>query len=248
MKVALFATCVVDQLYPAVAHSVSQVLKRFGCEVTLPSAQVCCGQPALNSGYFADAQRVAAGLLHAFDDADYVVSPSGSCAAMVRHHYAQLFKDDPAQLAAAERLSGKLHEFSQFMVNVLRVERLDGSFPHAVTFHPSCHGARLLGVRQEPLSLLRAVPDLSLRPLPQADDCCGFGGTFAVKLPEISLAIADEKLRHVSETGARYLVGTDMGCLMHLSGRMQRRGIDVEALHLAQLVERALGATSAGTS
>jgi L-lactate dehydrogenase complex protein LldE len=241
VKVALFATCLVDQLYPAVAHSVSQVLRRFGCEVTFPRGQVCCGQPALNSGYFDDARRVAAGVLDAFEDADHVVTPSGSCAAMVRHHYERLFEDEPARLAAAQRLSGKLHEFSQFLVNVLKVERIDGSFPHAVTFHPSCHGARLLGVREEPLALLRAVPGLSLRPLPQADDCCGFGGTFAVKLPEISLAIADEKLRHVAETGVGFLVGTDLGCLMHLSGRMQRRGLRVEALHIAQLIERALG-------
>jgi L-lactate dehydrogenase complex protein LldE len=128
------------------------------------------------------------------------------------------------------------------MVNVLQVEQLAGSFPHAVTFHPSCHGARLLGVREEPLALLRKVPRLRLVPLPNADDCCGFGGTFAVKLPEISAAIADEKLAHVQSTGARYLVGTDAGCLMHLAGRMQRRGVAVEALHIAELVDRALGA------
>lgn len=242
MKVALFATCVVDQMYPEVAHSAARVLRHLGCEVSFPASQVCCGQPAYNSGYVPEARQVAESLLAAFEDADYVVSPSGSCAAMVRHHYGALFADDATRREAAARLSGKLYEFSQFLVNVLGVEQLDGSFPHAVTFHPSCHGARLLGVRQEPLALLRAVPGLTLRPLPCADDCCGFGGTFAVKLPELSAAIADEKLRHVSETGAPYLVGTDVGCLMHLSGRMQRRGVKVEALHIAQLVERALGA------
>jgi L-lactate dehydrogenase complex protein LldE len=127
---------------------------------------------------------------------------------------------------------------------VLQVEQLAGSFPHAVTFHPSCHGARLLGAREEPLALLRAVPDLLLRPLACADDCCGFGGTFSVKLPEISAAMADEKLRHVGDTGARYLVGTDLGCLMHLSGRMQRRGLPIEALHIAELVDRAQAPTA----
>lgn len=242
MKVALFASCVADQLYPEVAHSVARVLSRFDCEVSFPPSQVCCGQPALNSGYFAEARRVARVLLDAFADSDYVVVPSGSCAAMVHHHYAQLFADDPKRGAAAQQLSSKLFEFSQFMVNVLKVERVDGSFPHPVTFHPSCHAARLLGVRAEPLSLLAAVPGLELRPLPRAEDCCGFGGTFAVKLPEISVAIADEKLRHVSSTGARYLVGTDLGCLMHLAGRMQRRGLAIEALHIAQLLDRALGA------
>lgn len=239
MKVALFATCVVDQMYPAVAESVARVLGRHGCEVSFPAAQVCCGQPAFNSGYFDDARRVAERLLDALAGADHVVTPSGSCAAMIHHHYGRLFQDDAARLAAATRLAERSYEFSQFMVNVLHVERFEGSFPHAVTFHPSCHGARLLGARQEPLALLRAVPDLELRPLPQADDCCGFGGTFAVKLPEVSAAIADEKLRHVSETRARYLVGTDLGCLMHLSGRMRRRGVAVEALHIAQLIDRA---------
>lgn len=244
MKVALFATCLVDQLYPAVARSVERVLRAFGCQVSFPPAQVCCAQPALNSGYRDEARRVAAGLLEAFAEVDGVVTPSGSCAAMIHHHYAGLFAGDPPRLRQAEQLSSKIYEFSQFMVNVLGVERIAGSFPHTVTFHPSCHGARLLGVREEPLSLLRAVPGLSLLPLPRADDCCGFGGTFAVKLPEISAAIADEKLRHVSDTGARYLVGTDLGCLMHLAGRMQRRGMTVDVLHVAQVIERALGAAA----
>jgi L-lactate dehydrogenase complex protein LldE len=242
VKVALFASCVADQLYPEVAHSVSRVLRHYDCDVSFPPAQVCCGQPALNSGYFPEARRVASVLLDAFADSDYVVAPSGSCAAMVHHHYAQLFQDDRERRKAAERLSSKIYEFSQFMVRVLKVERVRGSFPHAVTFHPSCHAARLLGVRAEPLALLAAVPNLELRPLPHADDCCGFGGTFAIKLPEISAAIADEKLRHTASTQARYLVSTDLGCLMHLAGRMRRRGMDVEALHIAQLLERALGA------
>lgn len=242
MRVALFASCVADQFYPQVARSVSRVLTRYGCDVTFPLSQVCCGQPALNSGYFAEARKVASTLLDAFADSEYVVAPSGSCAAMVHHHYAQLFEGDPARQAAAAQLSHKIYEFSQFMLNVLELERVNGSFPHAVTFHPSCHAARLLGVREEPLALLRAVPGVELRPLPNAQDCCGFGGTFAVKLPEISAAIADEKLRHVSSTGARYLVGTDLGCLMHLAGRMRRRGMAVEALHIAELVDRALGA------
>jgi L-lactate dehydrogenase complex protein LldE len=242
VKVALFATCVVDQLYPAVAHSTARVLGRHGCEVSFPRAQVCCAQPAFNSGHFDDARRVASSLLAALSGADQVVTPSGSCAAMIHHNYARLFEGDAARLAELERLLPRLHEFSQFMVNVLGVERLAGSFPHAVTFHPSCHGARLLGVKQEPLQLLRAIPGLELRPLANADDCCGFGGTFAVKLPEISAAIADEKLSYVEQSGARYLVGTDLGCLMHLAGRMRRRGLAVEALHVAEVVDRAEGA------
>lgn len=242
MKVALFATCVVDQMFPGVAEATANVLRRYGCEVSFPRAQVCCGQPAMNSGYVEDARRVAAALLDALSDAEYVVTPSGSCAAMIRHHYASLFEGDPARLVQVEQLCERLFELSQFLVDVLEVEQVDGAFPHAVTFHPSCHGARLLGVRQEPLELLGKVPGLQLRPLPNAQDCCGFGGTFAVKLPEISAAIADEKLSHVQSTGARYLVSTDQGCLMHLSGRMQRCGVQVQALHLAELLDRAADA------
>ena len=247
MKVALFATCVVDQMFPGVAEATANVLRRYGCEVSFPKAQVCCGQPAMNSGYVDDARRVAAALLDALSDAEYVVTPSGSCAAMIRHYYASLFEGDAARLGQVEQLCERLFELSQFLVNVLEVEQLDGAFPHAVTFHPSCHGARLLGVRQEPLTLLGKVPGLELLPLPNAQDCCGFGGTFAVKLPEISAAIADEKLSHVQSTGARYLVSTDQGCLMHLSGRMQRCGLEVRPLHLAELLERAADA-SAGAS
>jgi len=161
---------------------------------------------------------------------------------MIHHHYAALFEGDAVRLAQVEQLRERLFEFSQFLVNVLKVEQVEGAFPHAVTFHPSCHGARLLGAKREPLQLLRKVPALELRPLPNAEDCCGFGGTFAVKLPEISAAIADEKLAHVQSTGARYLVSTDLGCLMHLCGRMQRRGLSVEPLHIAELLDRALAA------
>jgi L-lactate dehydrogenase complex protein LldE len=244
LKIALFASCVADQMYPAVAHSAARVLSRYGCEVSFPRAQVCCAQPALNSGYFDEARRVAASLLDALGGADYVVTPSGSCASMICHHYAQLFEGDARRSAEAARLAERCYEFSQFMVNVLKVQRVTGSFPHVVTFHPSCHAARLLGVREEPLALLRAVPDLELRPLANAADCCGFGGTFALKLPQLSCAIADEKLEHVRASGARYLVGTDLGCLMHLSGRMQKRGVPIDALHIAELLERAHGATA----
>ncbi len=244
MKVALFATCVIDQMFPDVAEATANVLRRYGCEVSFPRAQVCCAQPAMNSGYVDDARRVAAALLDALEGAEYVVTPSGSCAAMIHHHYAGLFEGDAARLGQVEQLCARLFELSQFLVNVLGLDELDGAFPHAVTFHPSCHASRLLGVREEPLTLLRKVPELSLLPLPNAQDCCGFGGTFSVKLPEISAAIADEKLSHVQSTGARYLVSTDQGCLMHLSGRMQRCGMDVQALHLAELLDLAADANA----
>lgn len=240
MKVALFTTCLGDQFYPQVGQSVLRVLRRLGCDVEVPSTAVCCGQPAWNSGYAGEARAAALRLLETFGSADYVVSPSGSCCGMIRHYYEELFEDEPALQRQARSVAERSFEFSQFVVSILGVTALDGSFPHRVTYHPSCHGARLLGARAEPLTLLRAIPKLELVPLGHADDCCGFGGTFSIKLSNISVAIADEKVAHVEATGADYLVSTDLGCLMNIAGRMRERGVAVEALHLAQLVERAL--------
>jgi L-lactate dehydrogenase complex protein LldE len=240
MKAALFLTCIADQLYPDVGMSVVRVLRRHGCQVDFPEAQTCCGQPALNSGYPDEARKVARRLIEAFAGAEYVVSPSGSCCGMIRHYYPTLFGADSGLQREAEALAGKVYEFSQFMVRVLGVDRLAGSFPHKVTYHPSCHGARLLGIREEPLALLKAIRGLELVPLPKADDCCGFGGTFAVKLAPISVAIVDEKVAHVRETDTRYLVGTELGCLMNIAGRMRTLGVPTEAVHIAELVDRAL--------
>jgi L-lactate dehydrogenase complex protein LldE len=240
VKVALFSTCLGDQLYPQVGRSVVRVLGRFGCEVELASLTTCCGQPAWNSGYAAEARTMARRLIETFADTEYVVSPSGSCCGMIRHYYEQLFQGDRDLQREAQRFAERVLEFSQFMVSILGITELDGAFPHRVTYHPSCHGARLLGARTEPLTLLRAVPELQLVPLAHADDCCGFGGTFSVKLAPISLAMADEKLAHIETTGAEYVVSTDLGCLMNIAGRMRERGTAVEALHLAELVDRAL--------
>jgi L-lactate dehydrogenase complex protein LldE len=239
MKVSLFVTCLADQFHPAVGMSVVRVLRRQGCEVDFPEGQICCGQPAMNSGYPAEARTVARRLVESLAKAEHVVSPSGSCCGMIRHHFHTLFADDAGLLREAESLAARTYEFSQFMVKVLGVEKLEASFPHKVTYHPSCHGTRLLGVRDEPLTLLRAIGDIDLVPLPHADDCCGFGGTFAVKLGGISAAIVDEKVAHVVETGARYLAGTDVGCLVNIAGRMKVRGISIETAHVAELVDRA---------
>jgi len=236
----VFSTCLGDHLYPEVSMSVARVLRRHGCDVDCPSGQTCCGQPAWNSGYPAEARKVASQLVRALADAEHVVSPSGSCCGMIRHCYEALFEDDPGLRREAGALAARVYEFSQFMIQVLGVDRLAASFPHKVTYHPSCHGARLLGIRDEPLALLRAIGDLDLVPLPRAEDCCGFGGTFAVKLAPISIAIVDEKIAHVRETEAHYLVGTDLGCLMNIAGRMQVLGVRVEAVHIAELVDRAL--------
>jgi len=238
MKVALFITCLVDQLYPEVGVNTLRLLQRLGCEVTFPKSQVCCGQPAFNSGYVDDARKVAKNNLKAFDGADYVVSPSGSCTGMVHHYYEELFADSPRLAADAKSLKTRTFELSQFIVNVLKTNDVGAVFPHSVVYHPSCHGSRLLGVKDEPLQLLSKVRELKLRPLTNSQDCCGFGGTFAVKLSEVSGAMVTEKVNNIAATEAEYLVGTDMGCLMNIAGSMRRRGMQTGVLHLSQLLNR----------
>ena len=238
MKVSLFITCLVDQFYPSVGVSAARLLRRYGCDVDFPPKQTCCGQPAFNSGYVNDARDVARTQLDAFEDAEFVVSPSGSCTGMVHHYYHELFADDPVLLARAERLVGKTYEVSQFFVDVLKVTDLGARCPHTATFHPSCHGSRLLGVKEQPLTLLRNVRDLTLIPLPQSQDCCGFGGTFAVKMSDISGAMVQEKVDNIVKTDADFLVSTDMGCIMNITGQMKRRGLKTEPIHLAELLWR----------
>ncbi len=241
IKVSLFITCLVDQLYPQVGVSMVRLLRRLGCTVEFPAAQTCCGQPAFNGGYVDEARSVARTMLDAFEDAEYVVTPSGSCAGMVHHYYPELFAGRSDLAKRAERLKHNTYEFSQFLVNVLGKTDVGASFPHRVTYHPSCHGARLLGVQDEPLALLRAVRRLELVPLPNAEDCCGFGGTFAVKLGDISGAMVREKVDHVLETSPQYLVGTDMGCLMNIAGHLTQRGAPVKSIHLAELLSQGAG-------
>jgi L-lactate dehydrogenase complex protein LldE len=247
MKVSLFVTCLVDQLYPDVGMCTARLLQSLGCEVNVPKGQVCCGQPAFNSGYVASARKVALNNLLAFEGADYVVSPSGSCTGMMHHYYHELFADDPALAEATEVLTSKTYELSQFVVNVLGITDVGAQFPHTVTYHPSCHGSRILGVKDEPLALLNAVRDITLKPLEMAQDCCGFGGTFAVKMSDVSGAMVSEKAGHVVDTKAEYLVGTDMGCLMNISGCLKRAGHTTKALHLAQLLTANINSPAALT-
>lgn len=239
MNVSLFITCLADQYFPEVGISTMRLLRQYGCTVDFPEAQTCCGQPAFNSGYAEEAQQVAVTMLDAFEEAEYVVSPSGSCTGMMHHYYPQLFQKESEQLERVQRLIDKTYELSQFMVNVLGVTDIGGVFPHRVTYHPSCHGSRLLGVTNEPMTLLKSVRDIDLVPLPKAEDCCGFGGTFAVKMSDMSGAMVEEKVDHVLETEAPYLVGTDMGCLMNIAGHLKRRGEQVETIHLAELLDAA---------
>jgi len=237
VNVSLFITCLADVWYPQVGESVVRLLRRLGCTVDFPTGQTCCGQPAFNSGYANEARQAALTLLEAFEQSDYVVSPSGSCTGMVRHYYDELFRDDPLLLARAKQLQAKTYELSQFIVQVLGRADIGAVFPYKVTYHPSCHAARLLGVRDEPLALLRHVRELELLDLVRGEDCCGFGGTFAVKMADISGAMVAEKGEHVIETNADVLVGTDMGCLMNIGGWLRKNGSNVRVLHLAQLLD-----------
>ncbi len=240
MKVSLFITCLIDNFYPSVGEAVVDILNRCGVEVDFPEQQTCCGQPAFNSGYADEARTVATTLLDAFAESEYVVTASGSCAGMVRHYYSDLFRADPRRARQAADLAKKTYEFSQFMVRVLGSPPLNARFPHRVTYHPSCHGTRLLGVKDEPLQLLSQVADLQLVDLPYADDCCGFGGTFSIKMADLSAAMVTEKAAHVVETGAEILVSGDMGCLMNIGGRLRHEGRAVRVMHLAELLHEGI--------
>jgi L-lactate dehydrogenase complex protein LldE len=236
MKVSLFITCLADQLYPDVGESVVRLLHRYGCEIDFPASQVCCGQPAFNSGYHDDAREVARGLIRAFEHSEYVVSPSGSCVGMIHHYYPELFQDDPVWSKKVEELVGKTYEFSQFLIQVLGVKDVGAVFHGKATYHPSCHASRLLGVKQEPLTLLQHVQGLEMIDLPKKEDCCGFGGTFAVKMADMSEAMVCEKAANVVSTGADILIGTDMGCLMNIGGRLKKEGRNVRIMHLAEVL------------
>jgi L-lactate dehydrogenase complex protein LldE len=236
MKVSVFITCLSDAIYPRVGEAMARLLARQGMKLHFPETQTCCGQPAFNSGYWEEAKASAKTLLEAFEDSDFVVSPSGSCTGMIHHYYPTLFKDDPVLLEKAHRFIEKTYEFSQFLVNVLGVTDVGAHFPYKVTYHPSCHGSRLLGVKDEPRQLLENVKGLEFVKLPFAEDCCGFGGTFAVKMSDISGAMVEEKVQHVLETEAEVLVGMDMGCLMNIGGRLRYEGKPVRVMHIAELL------------
>ncbi|WP_040952647.1 (Fe-S)-binding protein [Gorillibacterium massiliense] len=236
MKVSLFITCLSDAVFPRVGDAMVRLLARYGIALSLPLEQTCCGQPAFNSGYWEEARRSARTILQAFDDSDFIISPSGSCTGMI-HHYPKLFEHEPDLLKRSQRLQEKTYEFTQFLVHVLGVTDIGAVFPHKVTYHPSCHGSRLLGIKAEPMELLRHVRGMELVPLPFAEDCCGFGGTFAVKMAEISGAMVTEKADHVLETEAEVLTGLDMGCLMNIGGHLRYRDKKVRVMHLAELLE-----------
>jgi L-lactate dehydrogenase complex protein LldE len=235
-RVALFITCLADQVFPHVGECAVEVLRRLEVEVTFDPRQTCCGQPAFNTGFRDEAREVATRVLDLFDDVDYVVAPSGSCSSMVRVFYPELFVHDPPRLKKAENLQGRFFEFSEFLVKVLGVEDVGASFPHRVAYHDSCHLLRELHVEDEPRRLLRAVRGIELIEMQDHRLCCGFGGTFSVKFPEVSVAMGQDKVLAATEAGAEYLVANDAGCLMHLAGVIHRQSLGLKTLHLAELL------------
>jgi L-lactate dehydrogenase complex protein LldE len=226
----------IDQFFPQVGECVVKVLRQLDVEVTFNPAQTCCGQPAFNTGYRDEARAVASTVLDLFDDADYVVCPSGSCASMVRVFYPELFAADPDRLQECQLLHDKLFEFSEFLVNVLKVEDVGASFPHRVTYHDSCHLLRELGIEEQPRKLLSKVHGIDFVEMEGYKVCCGFGGTFAVKFPEVSVAMGQDKLQFAAQTNAEYLVANDSSCLMHLSGLIHRQGLPLKTMHLAEVL------------
>jgi L-lactate dehydrogenase complex protein LldE len=241
MRVSLFVTCIVDQIWPSIGTSTVEVLRRAGCEVDFDDRQTCCGQPAFNTGYREEARALARHWIETFEAADAVVSPSGSCTAMV-HHLQELFPDDEVWRKRAHAVAARTHELASFVVNVLKVEDLGASFDGRVTWHDACHGLRDLGIKSEPRRLIGRVRGAELVEMANAEDCCGFGGTFSVKYPEISVAILDEKIAAIERAGVKAVVSGDASCLMQIGGRLRRNGSAVRTLHLAEL----LGGREAG--
>ena len=237
MKVSLFITCLIDQLCPEVGTSTVAVLRRAGCEIVFDDRQTCCGQPAFNTGYRGEAQKFAKRFIEIFEetDAEAIVSPSGSCTAMVKHFH-ELFPDDKNWRERAEKIAAKTHEFGGFLVNVLGAEDLGASFHGRVTWHDACHGLRDLNLRDEPRKLIRSVKNAEFVEMENADVCCGFGGTFSVKYPEISVAILDHKIEAIEKAGVRAVVSGDSSCLMQIGGRLSRLNSQVKTMHLAQLL------------
>ena len=238
MLISLFITCYNDTLFPDTGKAVVNVLERLGHEVEFRSAQTCCGQMHYNSGYHADAAKLVRRFVDVFAGAEIICTPSASCVAMIRDHYPKVAAEsgDPAFIEAVAALLPRVYEFSELLVDRLGVTDVGAAFAHTVTYHSSCHSLRSLGLRDQPLQLLRAVRGLDLRLLPGADECCGFGGTFSVKNPDVSTAMLADKLSAIRETGASVCAAADNSCLLQIGGGLQRAAAPVRCLHLAEIL------------
>ena len=235
-KVGLFVTCLVDLFRPTIGFAALKLLEDAGCVVEVPEAQTCCGQPAYNSGDRRDAKAVAKGVITAFEPYDYVVAPSGSCTGMIKKHYPELFADEPGWGARAEALAEKSFELVSFLTDIRGVKAVTARHAGSVTYHDSCSGLRELGIQRQPRQLLRSVDGLDLKELPEADVCCGFGGTFCVKYPDISNAIVEKKTAQIASTGVETLLAGDLGCLLNMAGKLKREGRATKSRHVAEVL------------
>lgn len=237
MRVGLFVTCLVDLMRPRIGFAALKLLEAAGCEVVVPRAQTCCGQPGYNSGDRKSALALARKVLNEFESCDCVVAPSGSCAGMIRTHYPELFRDEAAALGRMQRLSERTYELTDFLTNIVSLERVPGVFHGKVTYHDSCSGLRELGVKAQPRALMARVPGLALEEMEECETCCGFGGTFAVKFGDISSHIAERKCANIAATGADAVVLGDLGCMLNIEGRLRRRGdLKTRVLHVAEVL------------
>lgn len=239
MRVGFFVTCLVDLMRPRIGFAALKLLEDAGCEVVVPATQTCCGQPGFNAGDRPAARALALKLVAEFEDCDYVVAPSGSCAGMVRVHYPELFANDAAQRERVGKLAAKTHELTDFLTTVLRIEGVLASAPVHATYHDCCSGLRELGVKAQPRKLLRSVSGLRLTEMEGSEECCGFGGAFAVKYGELSAAIGQRKCEAIHATGADAVVMGDLGCMLHVEGCLRRQGDEkTQVLHVAEVLAR----------
>lgn len=235
-RVGLFVTCLVDLFRPSVGFAAIKLIESTGCVVEVPAAQTCCGQPAYNSGDRSDTRALARTTIEAFEPYDFVVAPSGSCAGMLKVHYPDLLADDAEFAPRAETFADKVHELVSFLVDVRGMRAVEAEFPGTVTYHDSCAGLRELGIKTQPRTLLTSVKGLTLREMDECEVCCGFGGTFSIKYPEISNAIVERKGGNVCASGADCLLAGDLGCLLNMAGKLSREGRPVKARHVAEVL------------
>jgi L-lactate dehydrogenase complex protein LldE len=235
-KVTLFIQCIIDGIYPEVGFAVVRIFEKLGINVECPSAQTCCGQPAYNSGYRKEARRAAEHFISVFSEAGTIVCPSGSCVNMVRNHYPDLFRDDIKMFEAAKDIGGRTFELTEYLVDILKVEDLGARYDGKITYHDSCHLMRGIGVMEQPRKLIKKIRGAEFIEMYDSDRCCGFGGAFSVKYPEISTAILEDKVKNIIDSKAEIVTGCDMGCLMNIQGLLSRKKLPVRALHIAQLL------------
>ena len=235
-RVGLFVTCLVDLFRPSVGFAAVKLLEDAGCTVEVPALQTCCGQPAYNSGDKADTKAIARQVIDAFENFDYVVVPSGSCGGMIKEHYPELFADEPAMFQRVQHLAKRTYELVSFLTDVRGIAQVDARYSGTVTYHDACSGLRELGVKQQPRKLLKTVSGLALKELPGAEICCGFGGTFCIKYPEISDKMVADKAADIVATGADTLLAGDMGCLLNMAGKLARLGKTVRVRHVAEIL------------